>query len=77
MSIHKRQILALPSELDAWRKEYEAILRYIYEHDTLSYEEIARQIGVSKSAVLRVAKMANLSRRRGRKSSAYDTGLDS
>jgi transcriptional antiterminator len=63
----KGRSLRFPTQLDAWRKEHELILRHINEHDELTYEQIAVQIGVSKSTVIRVAKAARIIRPRGRK----------
>ena len=63
----KDRSLRLPTQLDAWRKEHELILRYINEHDELSYKQIAVQIGVSRSTIVQVAKAARITRPRGRK----------
>jgi DNA-binding MurR/RpiR family transcriptional regulator len=65
--VSKDRSLRLPAQLDAWRKKHEYILRYINEHDELSYKQMAVQIGVSRSTVVQVAKAAHITRPPGRK----------
>jgi hypothetical protein len=67
IQVSKDRSLRVPAQLDAWRKEHELILRYINEHDDLTYTQIAAQMGISRSTVVRVAKAARIQRPRGPK----------
>jgi DNA-binding MurR/RpiR family transcriptional regulator len=65
--VSKDKSLRVPSQLDALIKEHQQILQFVKNHDELTYEQIAEQVGASKSTVIRIVKAASISRRRGRK----------
>jgi len=65
MSIDRR--LNSLTQLDALAKEHFPIASYIADHNELTYQQIAADLGVSRHTVMRVAKQAKLTRTRGRK----------